>query len=120
MRKYRSLFDLKKAHYIHAFAMADQLAPHLRIKTMLSSPQDKLGEPEDVLAWNVGIFDTCAKADEQGFTISTPACRSVCYGITRDERGSAAAARARINFEIANRSDFAEIMIGAIYKSGVT
>ena len=119
MRKYRSLFDLKKAYHIHAFAMADQLAPQLRIKTMLSAPQDKLGEPEEVLAWNVGILDTCAKPDQAGFTIATAACRAVCYGIRSDERGSAAAARAKTNFTIANRSDFADIMIGAIYESGV-
>lgn len=119
MRKYQSLFDFKKAHYIHAFALADQLAPHLRIKTMLSAPEDKLGAAEDVLAWNVGIFDTCAKPDETGFTISTAACRSVCYGIMRDERGRAAAVRAKLNFTIANRPDFAEIMIGAIYASGI-
>ncbi len=86
---------------------------------MLSIVKEKLGEDHEVRAWNLRPLDTCMKADQAGLTLSTKACESVCYASRRNERSERVQDRAKTNFVIAQRSDFAELMIGAIYDSGI-
>lgn len=108
---------LRTIHALHHFRNAHRASPELRIATMLSTVTAKLGPPRKVRAWNLPLERTCCADGTDVYPVATPVCRAVCYGNRMKDREKTTLRRARLNFQIATRDDFATLMIGAVTES---
>ncbi len=95
----------------------DARSPQLRVSKMLSVAS-KLGDPKQVKAFNLPLESTCC-SDDPSDTIASSVCRARCYYAKMVEGRDTVAERARLNFQLAQRTDFQLLLAGAIIKAGV-
>ncbi len=105
----------RREFFLRKFRDADRQSADPKIKAMLSI-DEKVGSKELVRAWNLPLDRTCcAKPD----TIASSTCRAICYCHNQiKDRKHIYPAQLR-GLAIAERADFADIMIGAIHASAV-
>ncbi|MCH9034605.1 MAG: hypothetical protein IID42_08885 [Planctomycetes bacterium] len=82
---------------------------------MLSN-DGKVGAPCHAKAWNLPVHMTCCAEPDK---IASWSCRAVCYCFQHADRKHLVPMQERA-FKIANRNDFADIMIGAIHDATVS
>jgi len=100
--------------HLSYFLCADKANPELRIKTMLSKAETEIGPAERAITWGLRLEDTCLRVG-----IASPVCRAVCYVHGRTADRPNARSRLKLNYAIAQRLDFVELLTGVIINSGV-
>lgn len=89
------------------------LRPDLRVSSMLSVAEGKIGPKELVRCFNLPPAETCCQLVD-GQAVASPVCRAVCYAHKMSQGRPGVLLRAQKNLQLAQRPDFAELVVGAI------